>query len=120
MCRYKNRNKKGDAIDYVASKYEGSTTEVDKLPLAKYLSVAANPIKRGMASRNFISFLWILGPIFCSKISKLFFFIQMKFLNPEPPSICNSRRRLCRAEPPRPQTFRNFGSFFPPVTDTTS
>jgi len=30
LCRYKNRHKKGDTIDFVASKYEGSTTEVDR------------------------------------------------------------------------------------------
>jgi len=46
----------------------------------------ANPITRGMASRNFVSFLWILGPIFWSKISKLLFIIQTKFPNPETPS----------------------------------
>jgi len=85
----------------------------------------ANPINRGIASRNSVSFPWILGPIFLDKISKLLFVFQMKFLNPEPPSTSNSRRRPCRAvpcraEPPRPQTYRNFGSFFPPLTNTAS
>ena len=95
----------------------------------------ANPINRGNAARNFVSFLWILRPIFWGKISKLLFVIQMKFLNLEPPSTCNSRRRPCRAVPcravpcravpcraasPYPQTFRNFGRFFPPVTNTAA
>jgi len=61
----------------------------------------ANPINRGNAARNFVSFLWILRPIFWGKISKLLFVIQMKFLNLEPPSTCNSRRRPCRAVPCR-------------------
>jgi len=121
LCRYKNRNKKGDTIDLLPVNTKAALLKLtDKSPLAKCLSVIANPIKKGMASRNFVSFLWILGPIFWSKISKLLFVIQMKFLNPEPPSICNSRRRLCRAEPPRPQTFHNFGGFFPPVTNAAS
>jgi hypothetical protein len=37
-------------------------------PLAKYLSVMANLIEAGIASRNFVSFLWIMGPIFWANI----------------------------------------------------
>jgi len=39
-----------------------------ELPLAKYLSIMAILIEAGIASQNFVSFFWILGPIFWSKI----------------------------------------------------
>jgi hypothetical protein len=64
-------------------------------PLAKFLNGQANLIQARTASRYFVPFLWILGPIFWSKISKSFFVMLAKFLNHEPTSICNSRRRSC-------------------------
>ena len=49
------------------SKNEVRTTKLgEKSPLAKYLSVTANLIERGIVSRNFVSFPWILGPVFWS------------------------------------------------------
>jgi len=65
----------------------------EKSPLAKYLSVTAELIERGIVSRNFVSFPWILGPVFWSIISKSLSVILTKLLYPEPSSICSSRKR---------------------------
>jgi hypothetical protein len=50
-------------------------------------------IEAEIALRYFVSFLWILVPIFWSKISESLFVILTKFLNPEPPCTFSSRRR---------------------------
>jgi hypothetical protein len=60
-----------------------------------FCSVTANLTEAWSASRYFVYFLWIMGPIFCSKISKSLFVILANCLNHEPFSICNSRRRDC-------------------------
>jgi hypothetical protein len=39
----------------------------------------------GISLRCFVSFIWILWPIFWSEISKPLFVSLTKFLNPEPP-----------------------------------
>jgi hypothetical protein len=61
----------------------------DIAPLAKYLSLTASLIKAGIASRYFVSFLWIMGPIFWSKISNSLLVILTKFLNLEASYIFN-------------------------------
>ena len=45
----------------------------EKSPLAKYLSATANLIEGDIASRNFVSFLWLLGPIFSGAKSQSHF-----------------------------------------------
>jgi len=102
----------------------GNTNEAqlkltNKSPLAKYLSVMANPITRGMASRNFI-FPLDSGANFLEQNRKATFHYPDEIPESRNTFIWNSPRRLCRAEPPRSQTFRNFGSFFPPVTNAAS
>ena len=67
---------------------------VNESPLAKYLSLMRNLIHTGIALRYFVSFLWILEPIFWTRISETIFVILTKFLNPEPSSTLNRRRRL--------------------------
>lgn len=92
---YKNRNRKGDRLIFLQKKKMKSLLPKlgEILPLAKYLSVTANLIAGGIVSRNFVSFPWILGPVFWCIISKSLFVILAKFLYPELSSICSSRKR---------------------------
>jgi hypothetical protein len=89
----------------------------EKLLLVKYLSVTANLIEGGIASRNFVSLPWILGPVFWSIISMSLFVILTKFLYPEPSPKCCSRRRSypCWTPSNKPcvhKRFTYFGRYF--------
>jgi len=68
---YKNRNKKSDAIDFIAKKNMKSV--ILKSLLVKYRSATANLMKGGIASRNFVSFLWLLRSIFREQNNKVTF-----------------------------------------------
>jgi len=95
----------------------------EKSPLAKYWSVTANVIVGRIASRNFVSFFWVLWPIAWIKISKSLFVILKIFLNPEPSCILNSRRRLfpCWTSPLNKsrvqKPFAYFGRWLLPITN---
>jgi len=75
-------------------------------------------IEAGNALCYFISFIWILGPIFWSEISKSLFVILTKFLNPEPSFYMYLPENfvMCWSpsledKSPLPQMFRTFWQF---------
>jgi hypothetical protein len=96
---YKNRNKKVMRLFSCKKMWNQHYRSWEKIAISKVSSgdsikMLQHP-RRLDRYRYFVPLLWILGPVFWSKISKSPFVILTKFLNPEPSSTCNSRRRLC-------------------------
>ena len=97
---------------------------VNESLLANNLSLMRYQIEAEIALRYFVSLLWILVPIFWSKISESLFVILTKFLNPQPSCTFSSRRRCLPCWSPSlnkrraRKCFAYFESFFLLVKST--
>jgi hypothetical protein len=73
LCRLQKSIKKGDAIDFLAVIWSQHYRSWEKnRNWLSIKSVKANLMEGGIASRNFVSFLWIQGPILWIKSQSYF------------------------------------------------